>query len=784
MANTQKTDQGEFIKTEIYKYLSYWYLFVIGVVLALIVGFIYLRYTPKIYSSIAKIKILDKGKGLELPSAGFVFNRSNINLENEIEILKSYRIIEQVVENLELNMRFYEEGNVLTTEIDRLPFSVVKTIPNESTNWASYTIEITAEGFQIGRTGAENKQTFSKYSTLGTVHQLPFELNPEGRKDFSELIGKVYLIKFSPLESETRNLKYQLDINKQGKGSDLLELKFTSQSKSKNERIINELIRVFNLDGIEDRQDVSLRTMRFIDERFKLLVEELDSIETNIKTFKQNNNLISVETDAELGLTQRTESEAALFEIENQLLLADLLKESLKEGLTKQELLPANLGLSNTSINSAISDYNEVVLQLRELKTSAGANNPQVILLKQEMNDLQNNIISSLEAYDNQLNVTKSQLDRKNQRFSAKVYSIPTKEKVLLDIKRQQQIKQTLYIFLLQKREEAAINFAITEPTIKVVEYALSSGGPISPIPRKIYLTALIVGLIIPLAGIYGFNFMNTKVKTKADLINNIGAIPILAELPSVKGTNLLFENPLDRSVQAEAFRILSANVEYILPASQENRNNGKVVYCTSTIKGEGKTYVAMNLSLALSSINKKVLLIGADLRNPQIHSYISRDKNHKGLSDYLYDDSSEWESSRIKGYEKHPNHDILLAGSIPPNPTQLLTNGRFEKLLDDAKLIYDYILIDTAPTIPVTDTLLIAKYADATLYVVRADYTEKKLLEFSKNLNDSEKVKNMAYVLNGVGAKRSYGDSYNYGYGYGYGNQGIKPKKKGLFNR
>ncbi len=770
MAYQQKPEQGEFIKNEIQKYLRYWYWFVLGVVLAYTAAFLYLRYTPKVYSSTAKIKMLNKTKGLELPSAAFVFNRSNINLENEIEILKSSRIIDQVVKNLDLTMRFYEEGNVLTTEIGQLPFSVVKTITHDNTNWANYKIEVTEKGLEVGRGGTESPIRFPNYTTLGVSHQLPFELNLLGNTDFTKLNGKVYLISMAPVTAITKQVKGRLGVSVLGKNSDLLELKFTSQSETKNERILNELIRVFNDDGISDRRNVSLRTIDFIDGRFNLIVKELDSIETSIKDYKQDNNLISIETDGALGLSQRTEAETALFEMENQLLLSDLLKSGLNDPNDTSDLLPANIGLSSGNINTQVDSYNTLVLERDNLITSAGSNNPQVILINNQLRDLKANIFASIAAYNQQLNVTKKRLEQQNRKFSAQVYSIPAKEKSLLDIRRQQEIKQTLYIFLLQKREEAAINLAITEPTLKVVEYALSQGWPISPNSKSIYTTALMAGLAIPFAIIYLLFLLDTKVKTRKDIERSDTKVPIVAELPKMKKeANWIFTNPNDTSIQAEAFRILSSNVDYVLPVN--DRKDGKVIYCTSTIKGEGKTYVSLNLSLALSSLNKKVLLIGADLRNPQIHSYLGKNKNQEGLSNYLYDYDFDWRTALIQGFDSHPQHRILMAGSMPPNPAHLLTNGRFKDLIAAAKTEFDYIIVDTAPTILVTDTMLISSLADVSIYIVRAHFTEKKLLEFSNMLSESGKLKNMAFVLNGVDANKSRGYySYNYGYDYGYG--------------
>jgi capsular exopolysaccharide synthesis family protein len=248
-----------------------------------------------------------------------------------------------------------------------------------------------------------------------------------------------------------------------------------------------------------------------------------------------------------------------------------------------------------------------------------------------------------------------------------------------------------------------------------------------------------------------------------------VKGIPIIGQIPEVKDkNNLIFENPNDRSILAESFRILSSNVRYVLPGNASSK--GKVIFCTSTIKGEGKTYVSINLSLALSSLNKKVLLIGADLRNPQIHTYSTKDKNAAGLSNYLHDFNLDWKGMLIKGFKNHQTHDVLLSGSIPPNPAHLLTNGRFDSLIEEAKELYDFIIVDTAPTILVTDTMLISHLADTNVYIVKANFTEKNLLEFSKELNESGKLNNMAYVVNSVGASKSHGYGYNYGYGYGYG--------------
>lgn len=245
--------------------------------------------------------------------------------------------------------------------------------------------------------------------------------------------------------------------------------------------------------------------------------------------------------------------------------------------------------------------------------------------------------------------------------------------------------------------------------------------------------------------------------------------IPVIAEIPQIKsGLNTLFSNPIDRSVLAESFRILTTNMNFILPPG----SGGKVIFCTSTIKGEGKTFMSLNMSLAMASLNKKVLLIGADLRNPQLHTYAKLDKNVSGLSNFLVDPTIEWRTLTRNIFEKQSNHDFLFSGAIPPNPAHLLANGNFESLIEEAKSLYDYIVVDLAPTILVTDTLLVAHLADATICAVRANHTEKKLISFSEELSKTNRLKNMIYVINGVEENKYYGYNYNYGYNYGYGGQ------------
>ena len=756
------------IKYEFFKYLRYWPWFIGSLLLFLIASFFYLRYTPQVYNTHAKIKILDDNSGIELPTTALILNRSNINLENEIEILTSYPLLNRVVNRLELCAQFFEKGRVKSIPMVKLPFDFELTCSLDSIVGSNqFFISVNELGLKITDENRGLEFNFPEFDTTKSEHQLPFELkwSPEFKKH--ELLGHNFEVVLVPTKWAILDLKSRIKIEPIGERSHLLNLSMKGQNVKNSERILNTLIDVFNQDDVLDRQLIWKRTIDFVDERFVNLSNELDSIESYKKNFKMNNRLVDVSTDGIESLKQRAQSNEQLFQIENQIEISKLIKQSLLNTKASTALLPANVGVENNTINSLLQEFNTLVLQRQKLIISAGINNPTVMRLEENLKDLKSNITNSISAYINQLNYTKNQLSSRNQTFQSKVSGIPAKEQQLRAIERQQSIKEKLFIFLLQKKEEASVNLAVTEPTLKVVEYSISNTTPISPKPRIVYLGALLLGLLLPFGIIYVIFLFDTKVHNKLDIDNLASDVPVIAEIPQItSGSNTVFSNPNDRSVLAESFRILTTNMNFFLPSD----GGGKVVFCTSTVKGEGKTFISLNFSLAMASLNKKVLLIGADLRNPQLHTYANINKNQTGLSNYLIDPTLDWKPMTMKVFEQQPNHEVLFSGAIPPNPAHLLANGNFETLIKEAKLVYDYVIVDLAPTILVTDTLLVAHLADATICAIRANHTDRKLIPFSVDLSKTKRLINMSYVINGVKENRSYGYNYNYGYNYGYG--------------
>ena len=554
-----------------------------------------------------------------------------------------------------------------------------------------------------------------------------------------------------------------LKISTSEKQSEILTLSLNGQSKELSEAILNSIVKNFDQDGVVDRQLVAKRTLEVIDKRFIYLSQELDSIEAGKQEFKRTENLSNIQSDADVSLRRKSAANARVSQLQTQISLSKLLKRTVSEEVA-YNLLPGNIGLDNQGLNTLVTKYNEMARERQKLVVTVGANHPRLKTLSEQLELGKLNILNSVNVYESQLDVSLQRLNRERENAGFSFSRLPEKERMLRSIERQQSIKENLYLLLLRKREEAAIDYAATTPTVKVIDYGLTTVKPIWPKKTIVYPLSLLLGMLVPFMVIYIRSALDTKIHDRLDIEKINPEIPILIEIPFFANEKS-FANVNDRSALAESFRILSTNTDYLL--SSKDLNDGKVIFMTSSIKAEGKTLLAMNLSLAYASMGKKVLLVGGDLRNPQLHTYFDLDKNVTGLADYLINPRVALDDILRDGFSDNPNHKLCLSGGIPKNAPILLSSIRFGDFIQKAKEEFDYVIVDTAPTMLVTDTLLISKYADITLFTVCSGYTDKKLLQFSKDLNRTKKLKNMAYVLNAVGHTK--GAEYNYGYSYGY---------------
>lgn len=787
----QKDNNNFDFLEQFFIYLRYWHYFLISVVVCFFVVKYYLNHKVSLYESTAMIKIIDESKNSFVlqNTPATLFGKNKVNLENEIEVIKSYRILEQVCKNLNLNNQYYNVGYLNNIEIwKNRPFTI-EWLDNSVTmddKSISFEIEIAKGGYKIVNPSSGATSKVYAFNTVQYTNGIPFKLSLQVGTNLNTLNERKFLIVHATVRSVVSSLAASLNISNVNKVSDILIISLVGANRDKSEVILNEIIKQFDIDGLNDRRLVSQRTINFVNDRFKSLERQLDSVETDKATYKRNNELTFINSDASSATSDKTNATNDVFKVETQIALAKVLDQTIKAD-KKLNLLPANIGLTSVGINQLISEFNASVLERERLSVSGGVNNPGIQFLNNKLAILKANTIESIKAYQHELEVSLAKNDYIKKTSTDKFSAIPNNEKVLRGIERQQTIKETLYLLLLQKREEAAINLAITSSSIKVVEYASTGSGPVSPKRGTYFLVSVLIGLLIPFSIIYIGFLLDDKLHTKDDVLKLTRNKIILSEVPHIDN-EVRLTGVNDRSILGESFRILRTNLTYIFPLQKEQF--AQTIMITSTIKGEGKTFTALNLSISFSIMNKKVLLIGADMRNPQLHNYLKIKKAQKGLQDYLHDVSVDWHSIVNKNYLDNPYLDIILSGVIPPNPAELLSNGRLERLIAEAKKEYDFIIVDTPPTLLVTDTLVISHLVDTTLYVVRADFTPKKILEFSVNLSDKGKLRNMAYVINNVGSNyKGYGNygynyKYNYAYGYGYGYDNDLGIKKSFLNK
>ncbi|MFD2543293.1 GumC family protein [Lacinutrix gracilariae] len=769
-------DQQIDIKGIANKYLSYWHYIALSGAVALILAYLYLHYTPNSYNTAAKIKVLTEKESTALNlDLDQLLGKSNVNLENERAVFQSFRLNRQVVNQLNLQVQYYQSEHVNKTEVFAVPFKVtyVPELGDISKEGLNFQITVQDKGYQLVNLETEASLQVSSFYFDKPTQDFPFTIQPTSAKSEVDSENHFYEVSIISETQATQNLVNNIKIAADGKDSDILILSLEDQSKEKAQSILNTLIEVYTQDGITDRQEVSKRTIAFIDERFSYLTTELDSIEIAKGSYKQDNNLSIFEADAASVIQKKSIKDEQLFEAETQLLLADVLEKSIS-GNEDAKLLPANIGLNSDAVNNLVNEFNTAVLEYNKWKASAGDNNPNVKILKASIRDLNNNIQRSLAGYKNQLQQALKQNKRAQGIAQQSFKTLPNKEKILRSIERQQILKENLYLLLLQKREEAAITMAVTAPNVKIIDYAITNSIPVAPKRKIILLAGLLLGLGFPIGILYLKFLTDTKIYTGKDVEVLNANNPILGEIPVIKNAKEVLKATSGNSQTEEAFRTLVNSLNFILGKQKEV--GGHVIGITSSVKGEGKTTVAYNVAKTYFTLKKKVLLVGSDLRNPQLHTLINESKETGGLSNYLSDDTFNWSEAVLNMNKGSNDFDLLLSGPIPPMPTVLLSSERFKDFISEARLQYDYIIIDTAPTLLVADTLTFINNMDFTAYVVRSGVTEKQLIEFSKKLVEDKKINNMGYIVNDIDRKGSYGYGYNYGYGYGYSAEA--PKK------
>ncbi len=549
-----------------------------------------------------------------------------------------------------------------------------------------------------------------------------------------------------------------------------------NSSLQRGQDFINQLLEMYNRNTNNDKNEIAQKTAEFIDERIGIISKELGSTEADLESFKRDAGITDLTSEAQIALAGNAEYEKKSVENRTQISLVNDLRKYLRSN--EYEVLPSNVGLQDAALIGAIERYNEMLVERKRLLRTSTENNPAIVNLDTSIRAMKANVQATLEGTLQGLMITKSNLDREASRYSRRISNAPGQERAYVSIARQQEIKAGLYLMLLQKREENAIALAATANNAKIIDEAIADDIPVSPKHSMIYLIALMLGVGIPVGIIYLIELTKFKIEGRADVekltsVPVVGDIPLTDEKNDKNGSIAVFENK--NNLMSETFRNIRTNLQFMLD------NDQKVILVTSTVSGEGKSFVSSNLAISLSLLGKKVVIVGLDIRKPGLNKVFNLSSKEKGITQYLANPEMDL-MSLIQQSDVNKNLYILPGGTVPPNPTELLARDGLDKAIEILKKNFDYVILDTAPIGMVTDTLLIGRVADLSAYVCRTDYTHKAEYTLINELYHEKKLPNLCTIINGVDLKRrkygyyygygKYGKHYGYGkrYGYGYG--------------
>lgn len=783
-----KTDDFIRIQDLYYLCLAKWRWFVLSLVVCLGIATIYLLKTPPVYTRTASLLIKEESKGQSLSGdVGASFSdlglfQSNTNVNNELISLQSPAVMYDVVKRLHLEVDYSTKGSFYPQVRygQNLPLTVnfAGLADNET---AALTVEaVRSKGIKLTSfvhngekvdgevIGALND---SLVTPIGKIVIRP----AAGYMDWQKA-SEPLSVSRSALSSTVSRYSSGLNVALQSEKTTIVDLTFRDVCIQRAEDILNTVIAVYNENWIKDKNQIAVSTSMFINDRLGVIEGELGHVDENISTFKSENLLPDVQAASQLYMTERSQAQSQILTLNTQLSMARYIRNYLTAASSRNQLLPANSGLESANIENQISEYNTLQLQRNNLVANSSEQNPLVVDMDEALRSMRRSIVSSVDNLITTLNTQIQSLEKSDQRATERIAANPSQAKYLLSVERQQKVKESLYLFLLQKREENELSQAFTAYNTRVITPPTGSMIPTAPVKKNVLLVGFALGLLIPIVIVFLQETLNTRVRGKKDLeglsIPFVGEVPLYSKVRRSglfrKKVTPLTETKVvvkegSRDVVNEAFRVLRTNLEFV---SGEN-SKGQIILMTSFNPGSGKTFLTVNIAATLAIKEKRVLVIDGDLRRGSTSVYVG--SPHHGLSNYLAGKVQRIEDVIVPASET-VRFDVLPVGTIPPNPTELLAGERLETLFADFRTRYDYILIDCPPIELVADTHIIGKYADRTIFVVRAGLLERSMLPELEALYTEHKFKNMAVLLNGTEGNGSYRYGYRYGYHYGYG--------------
>ena len=787
----EQSEEQVNIQELLFRYLIHWPWFVVSIIICIACAWGYLRLTTPIYNISATVLIKDekKGGGASMSSdlekmglEGFISSSSNV--DNEIEVLRSKSLAREVVNNLGLFVTYMDEDEFPSKELYHTS-PVLVSLTHQEADKLPGRMEINmilqptgVLGVQITVGEKEYRKQFDKLPAVfptdeGTVaffanNDTLSAVCPENitkERHITAFINRP----FSVLKEYVNSLS----IAPTSKTTSVVVISLENTNTRRGRDYINKLLEMYNINANNDKNEVAQKTAEFIDERIGIISKELGSTEQDLENFKRSAGITDLNSEAQIALTGNAEYEKKRVENQTQINLVMDLQRYMKGN--EYEVLPSNIGLQDAASAGAIDRYNQMLVERKRLLRTSTENNPTIINLDTSIRAMRTNVQATLDATLKGLQITKEDLAPEASRYSRRINDAPTQERQFVSIARQQEIKSGLYLMLLQKREENAITLAATANNAKIIDEALADDNPISPKKTIVYLAALVLGVGLPVGVIYLIGLTKFKIEGRAD-VEKLTSLPVVGDIPLADektGSIAVFEN--QNNLMSETFRNVRTNLQFML----ENGKN--VILVTSTISGEGKSFISANLAISLSLLGKKVVIVGLDIRKPGLNKVFNIPKKEHGITQYLTNTTANL-MDFVQPSDINKNLFILPGGTVPPNPTELLARGGLEKAIETLKANFDYVILDTAPVGMVTDTLLIGRVADLSVYVCRADYTHKAEFTLINELAENNKLPNLCIAVNGLDLNsRKYGYYYGYGkygkyygygkrYGYGYG--------------
>lgn len=758
------------------RYLPYWPLFIIMVLLGVLCSYLYIRYTTPVYEATATILVKDERKGIDdaqIMESLNLFGGKKI-VENEIEIIRSRTLLREVAKNMKLYAPIYEEGRVNTVPVfEKSPITVELREPDSL-------IPVKKVYF-----------TYNKVSKLVTIEGKEYPVDqwvnaPWGVMRFSlnpyyhaPEESKPLYFALVPVKMVVKYLDSQLSIGPTSKQSTVIVLKVKDPIPKRGELILNELVNAYNGANIRDKNLLAGRTLRFVEDRLHLVVSELDSVEANIQKYKTRNNVVDISAQGQLFLQSVGASDTKMSEIGVQLSVLKEVEDYVRSQKEDAGIVPSTLGINDPILGDLLTRLYDAQSQYERLKITAGENNPMAVSLREQINRIKPNILANIASQKRNLEASRSDLANTSSHYSSMLRTIPQKERELLEISRQQSIKNSIYTFLLQKREETALSYNSTVSDSRIIDEGEASNEPASPNKPFVYLFGFFGSLAAAIAVIAVREGLNRNILFRSEIESSTN-VPVIGEVINDNSNMPIVISPDKRNFVSEQFRQIRTSLTYLGINSRR-----KKILVTSSISGEGKSFIAANLAVSLALTDKKVVLLELDLRKPKLSEIFGLKSASSGITNYFIGDKEADEI--IKRTDINPNLFLISAGPIPPNPSELILNGKIQELLAYLENAFDYIVIDTAPVSPVTDAYLLSQLCDATLYVVRHGHTPRVFLQMLDENNKIKELKNLAIIFNGVKSRGLKGYGYGYGYGMGYedGNgNGVVRKKKSIFGK